>query len=257
MSDQSHSLTRPLRRGQVLIFRVLAALLVLAMGLFGGQLLVTGWAGVAPDGSSEVQQISWGMAEGLLLAVALAAQLPRPQLGAPAMLVAASVIAAQLVTVFATLTFDSFALIVVALGIVLITIHPARPQVLRPTLVPDRLALYVTVPASFGLLAWGVTSVVQHYGAPEGHTGYIGAAIAGFALAATLLVAALRPQASLLPTAFAAISSAVLGAVWIIHPRAASSLGVVGGLVALTVAVSLVGRMLTARGLRVAESAVP
>lgn len=230
-------------RGRRTAFRAVAVVLALGMGLTGGHLLVTGWTDPLDGGIHRLQDLHWGIGEGLLIAVAMAWQIRRPERRAGAMRVAVLAVLAQLVGAAAALVVDPFGLVVLLLVGVALALHPARRDVLRPVVSPDRRLLVAAAPAALALVIFAGLQIAHHYSAAAGdpleaRTGWLGAAFSGLALALTVVAAPLLRSAE---TAFlAAAGLTVLGVASLLHPYDASSFGVAGGAWALVLAVALV-----------------
>lgn len=232
-------------RVRLIGFRIITALVALAMALTGGHLLLTGWSDGLDGGVHRVQDLSWGVTEGLLLAVPLGWQLRRPLLHAGAMRVALLAGAAQLICAVAAGQPDPFGVVLCVLLAAAAFLHPARGALLRARPRPDRALLVLAAPAAVALLIFAGAQVGHHYNAGprdllEAKTGWLGAAIASTALALTLLAAAVlrSPAAALLTTA----GLAVLGTGSLLHPHLASSYGTIGGGLALAGAAALISR---------------
>jgi len=229
-------------------FRCLAGLLCLGLGLTGGHLLVTGWTDPLDGGVHRMQDLHWGVVEGLLLAVPLGWQLRRPARHAGAMRVAVLAVLAQLVVAVAALSPDPFGIVLLALVVLALRLHPARHDVLHPVLRPGRL-LVVAVPTSLALLTFAGAQLAHHYAAAphdvlEAKTGWLGAGFGAAGLAFTVLAGALLRSRG--ATALSAAGLGVLGIGSLLHPDVPSSFGVVGGTLSLLVAVALAGATLQA-----------
>ena len=124
-------------------FRVPAVLVTLVMGLTGGHNLVAGWSDPLDGGIHRVQDLHWGVAEGLVLAVTMGLQLRHPGRHAGAMRVALLAVMGQLVVALATADPDPFGIVLLVLVALATAAHPVRRQVLRPTLAIDNLRLAV------------------------------------------------------------------------------------------------------------------
>lgn len=225
-------------------FRCVAGFLTLIMGLTGGHLLVTGWTDPLDSGLHRLQDLHWGVAEGLLLAVAFGWQLRHPGRHAGAMRVAALAVLAQLVVAIATLSPDPFGIVLLLLVGLALRLHPARHEVLHPAIQPGRRLLALAVPGAVALLAFAAVQVSHHYNAAphdllEAKTGWLGAAIATTGLAFTLLAAALLRSTA--ATALTAAGLAVLGLGSLLHPHAPSSFGTIAGTLSLLAAAALAG----------------
>lgn len=223
-------------------FRCVAGFLTLVMGLTGGHLLVTAWTDQLDGGLHRLQDLHWGVAEGLLLAVAFAWQLRHPARHAGAMRVAVLAILAQLVAAIATLSPDPFGIVLMLLVALALRLHPARHEVLHPAIRPDRRLLPIAVPGAITLLAFAAFQVGHHYNAPphdllEAKNGWLGATIATTSLAFTLLAAALIRSTP--ATALTAAGLAVLGLGSVLHPHAPSSFDTIGGTISLLAAAAL------------------
>lgn len=242
MSSTNTPVRRPerTRPNRLLRFRIPATLLALVMGATGGHLLVTGWTDPADAGVHRLQDLHWGVAEGLLIAVALAMQLRRPARHPGAMRVVALAATAQLLVAVATLSPNPFAIVVAIVVAGLVLTHPARDTILNPTPTPSRLKLITAIPSAAALLGFAAVQVEHHYAAGprdllEAKTGWIGAAIAATALALLALTAALLN--SVTAGRFAALGLTTLGIASTLHPHDPSSFGTIGGGAAIVAAI--------------------
>lgn len=233
----------PAGRGRAIGFRVVAALVALATGLTGGHNLVTGWTDPLDGGVHRLQDLHWGVAEGILIAVALAVQLRRPERHAAAMRVVLLAVVAQLLGAVASAALDPVGVVLLVLVLLATALHPARRAVLRPRVHPSTRLLVVALPAAVALAAFAAVQVSHHYAAPAGDVleaklGWLGAAFAALGLALTLAAAALLPDRTE-PALLGAAGLAVLGVASALNPHVASSLGLAGGLLACAVAVAV------------------
>lgn len=243
--------TTPVRQGARLWrFRVPAAIVTLVMVLTGGHNLVVGWNDPLDGGIHRVQDLHWGVAEGLLLGVAMGLQLRRPAGHPAAMRVVLLAAVSQLVVALATADPDPFGIVLFVLVVLAAAAHPARDQVLHPDRVLEPRRLVVALPAAGALAVFAAVQVAHHgHAAPHdllvAKTGYIGAAISCLALALLCLSSALTRSRT--TTVFAALGLGVLGAASLVHPHLASSWGTVGGLLAIAAALALAIPVQTSR----------
>lgn len=217
-------------------FRCVAGFITLVMGLTGGHLLVTGWSDPLDGGLHQLQDLHWGVTEGLLLAGALGWQLRHPARHAGAMRVAVLAVLAQLLAAIATLGPDPFGIVLLLLVGLALRLHPARRDVLHPAVRPDRRLLAVTVPGAVTLLAFAGLQISHHFSASthdllEAKNGWLGATIGSISLAVTLLAAALLRSTA--ATTLTAAGLAVLGLGSVLHPHTPSSFGTIGGTLSL------------------------
>ena len=224
-------------------FRVLAGLVALVMALTGGHNLVTGWTDPLDGGLHRIQELHWGVAEGLLLAVSLAWQLRRPQRHVDAMRVAVAAVLAQLVVAAATLSPDPFAVVLLLLVGGALLAHPCRQEVLRPVLQVRGRATAVGAATAAALLGFAAVQVGDHYAAGphdllEAKTGWIGAAIGATALAFVMLLAAFT--GGRFSAALGALGLLLLGTASLLHPHLPSSFAVAGGAAAIAAAAAMV-----------------
>lgn len=233
------------RRDRRTGFRLVAGVLTLLMALTGGHLLVVGWTDPLDSGVHRLQDLHWGVLEGLLLAVALGVQLRNPERHAGAMRVALLAVSAQLVVAVAALALDPFGTVLLLLVGLALRLHPARREVLRPRWDVDRALLPAVAAAAILLLAFALVQLHHHETAEphdllEAKTGWLGAAFCSTALALVLAAAVLlRSRAA---ARLSAAGLAVLGTASVLHPTAASSLGRVGGLAGCALAAALLVR---------------
>lgn len=244
MSRSSTALrrTEPAKSDRLLRFRIPATLLALATGLTGGHLLVTGWVDPSDGGVHRLQDLHWGVAEGLLIAVALAMQLRSPARHPGPMRVVAFAVAAQLLVAVATLSPDPIAIVLVIVVAVLVIVHPARDEILKPTLTPSWPKLITAVPSAVALLAFAAVQVGHRYTAEphdvlEAKTGWVGAAIATTALALLALTAAMLDGVA--ASRLTALGLVILGIASALHPHDPSSFGTIGGAAAIVLAIAL------------------
>ena len=224
-------------------FRIPAAVLALVMALTGGKLLVFAWVDPSDHGIHRMQDLHWGVAEGLLLAVPLALSAWRPVQRVAMMRVVFLALAAQVLIGVATLTPDPFAIVLVVLGAALVMAHPARHTLLRPRFHRPGATLRAAAVSTLLLgAAFAAVQVAHHFQAAAGDplrikTGWIGAALCSLGISAVAAAGLwLRDHTAL---AFAAASVLVLGAGSLVHSSAPSSLGLVGGATAVVVASTL------------------
>lgn len=224
-------------------FRVLAGLVALAMALTGGHNLVTGWTDPLDGGIHRLQELAWGVAEGLLLAVSLAWQLRRPQRHVDAMRVAIAAVLAQLLVAVATLSPDPFGIALLLLVGGALLAHPRRHEVLHPSLQAGRTSATIGAAVAAVLLVFAAVQVSHHYTAAphdllEAKTGWIGAAIAATALALAVLLATFT--GGRISTVLSAGGLLTLGTASLLHPQLPSSFAAVGGAAAIATALALV-----------------
>jgi hypothetical protein len=224
-------------------FRVVAALIALATGLTGGHNLVAGWTDPLDGGIHRLQDLYWGVAEGILLAAALAVQVRRPERHVAAMRIVLLAVVAQLLGAVASAALDPVGVVLLVLVLLAAVLHPARGTVLRPRVQPSTRLLVVALPAAVALVAFAGVQVAHHYTASshdvlDAKMGWLGAAFACLGLALTLMAAALLPERKE-PVVLAAIGLVILGVASILHPHVASSLGLGGGLLAFAVAAAV------------------
>jgi hypothetical protein len=211
----------------------LPALAVLA---FGGQLLVTGWLDSRPDGSFHAQDLAWGSAEGILLFVGLVASLGNARRRPAALQQALAVVAALLVTMVLTLVPDPVTLVLAVLVGVGALLSPARSLLTRRTAPVSRPLAGLVAVAAVPLVPYALdAAAAQRAGGSLNAelAGYTGATVWALALLGAVAVAVLRSKGWQLPALSAAAAAAVMGAASLVWPTIPSSLGTLGGLVAL------------------------
>lgn len=216
--------------------RILLGLPALAVGAFGGQLLVTGWTTDRGDGAHHVADLAWGTMEAVLLLVPLLVALHRPSRRPAALLQALAVIGALVVTMALVAAPDPFTLVLGALVVGGVLLAPARLP--RPT-GADPVMGGMCVLTAVALTPYVLTAAADQRAGTDVHAellGYTGAVAWALALVAVLAVASLRVRGWRLPAVCAALAAAVLGVASLTWPEDAASLGTAGGAAALALA---------------------
>jgi hypothetical protein len=218
-------------------FRAVGALLALALAVSGGRLLVSGWFDARDGGIHRFHDLSWGVIEGVILLAAVAAQLRKPGRHVAAMQQAVAGLGALLVTMVVTLSPDPVTLVAGILIGVLVVLHPTRAGVLRLRAKVDVRRLVLAFGGSAALVAYGLHQSGLMRSAPADDpyaqaAGYAGACAAAFGIALVALLAAVRGDAGL-PAWSAPVGALVLGVGSIVFPLHESSLGGLGGLIAV------------------------
>jgi hypothetical protein len=219
--------------------RVLLGLPALAVGAFGGQLLVTGWTTERGDGAHHVADLAWGAMEAVLLLVPLLVTLWRPARHPAACVQALAVVAALVATMALVAAPDPFTLVLGMLvvgGVLLLPGGLPRPAGVDPAMA----ALCVLTGAGLAPYVLGVAA--DQRAGTDVHAellGYTGAVTWALALVAVLATASLRMPGWQVPAACAAVASAVVGAASLIWPDDAASLGTTGGAALLVIAGSV------------------
>jgi hypothetical protein len=237
----------PLRRVVSAVCLGLPALAVLA---FGGQLLVTGWLDSRPDGSFHAQDLAWGSAEGILLFVALVGSLGSARRRPAALQQALAVVAALLVTMALTLAPDPVTLVLGLLIGVGALLSPARSLPTRRTAPVSRPLVGLALVAAVPLVPYALdAAAAQRKGGSLNAelAGYTGATVWALALLGVVAVAAMRARGWQLPALSAATAAAVMGVAGVLWPAIPSSLGTLGGLVALAWAGAVLTVVVTTR----------
>jgi hypothetical protein len=225
---------------------VCLAVPALALLAFGGQLLVLGWLDSRPGDTHHVHDIAWGAAEGILLLVAVVLALvdtvrrrARPAVRQQVL----AVLAALMVSMALTLTPDpaTVAVTVLVLTGVLLTgpravLRAPRAALNRPLAVLALLAGLVLVPYAV------VAAAHQRAGGSvqAERIGYTGVTVWALAVVLVVAVAARGSRGWRVPALSAAAAVVVVAAAGIVWPAVPSSLGVAGGIGAVTWAAAVV-----------------
>lgn len=237
---------RPTGRGaRRAAFKATAAVLSLVLLVTGARLLITGWFDAKDGGIHRVQDLAFGVIEGVILLGGIAAQLRRPARHAAALQQALLGLAALIVTMILTLKVDPPTIAAGALLLLLVALHPARAEVLRFRREPDRARLVLALLGAVPLLVFALhqASLMRATSASDPlvqSSGYAGACAAAIAVTLVALLAAVRGGTG--PAAWSASAGAlVLGIGSIAFPHHASSLGTAGGAVAIASAALFLG----------------
>lgn len=196
-------------------FRVIVVLLCLALALTGGRLLLYGWFDSGSGGLRKFDDIAWGVVEGVIVLGALLTQLRAPQRHTTGPRQALLGLVALFAGGAATGALDPATLLVIALVIVTVALHPARRHVLRRPGRPDRLLLSLALAGSVPLVVWFV-NIVQHGNAvaPNDvhatHDDFAGLAGLALALALTAVLASFDTR-SMLPVICSSAGSVLIG----------------------------------------------
>ncbi len=208
-------------------------LCVFAGGIFLGiPSLVLGWTQGGVEAMHRVHDVGWGAFAVVLLCIPAAAQLLEPVQRPAAMqqlLLCLAVGGVVMAASGAVMTphFTRGALIAVP-AILLFILHPARAEILRPGRVSVPLAT-LAILAAIPLTRFAVAQLdiqrIDHV-SPHGMEFHWGTmATLTLAIAATLVVAALRAPGWRLPAWCAGVAVALFGFVSTIYPAYASSVG--------------------------------
>lgn len=234
----NHTPTSRLRRTT---FKLLAALLALALLATGGRLLITGWFDPRDGGIHRFQDLAWGVIEGVILLAAIVPQLRHPARHVAAVQQALAGLAALAMTMLLTLSVDAPTVLAGILLLVLVALHPARTEVLHVRGQPDPVRLTVALAGAIPLLIYAVhqASLMRTTAATSPlvqTSGFAGACAAGLGVALVALLAAIRGGTSLAASS-AAAGALVLGIGSLALPHHPSSLGTAGGAVAVAGAI--------------------
>lgn len=221
--------------------RVLLGLPALAVGAFGGQLLVTGWTTDRGDGAHHVADLAWGTMEAVLLLVPLLVALHRPSRRPAVLLQALAVVGALVVTMALVAAPDPFTLVLAALVVGGVLLAPAGLP--RPAGADPVMTVLCAVTA-VALAPHVLAAAADQRAGTDVHAellGYTGAVAWALALVAVLAVASLRVGGWRVPAVCAAVAAAVLGVASLTWPQDATSFGTAGGaaLLVLAAAISL------------------
>jgi hypothetical protein len=160
----------PPHRGRRIAFAVASGLF--AVAAFGGLLgfsLVTGWFDNSDGGIHRVHMLGFGILYGLLLTVAALALTRRPEekpsVFFQVVVVGLAAIIGALVS--ADGNYVVLGLIVIAAAAILLTLHPARAEVLRPTVSPSPLMGGLVLVGAVPLTGFALTMArLQRAGPP-------------------------------------------------------------------------------------------
>lgn len=229
--------------------RVLLGLPALAVGAFGGQLLVTGWTTDRGDGAHHVADLAWGAVEAVLLLVPLLVILGQPSRRPAARLQALAVVGALVLTMGLVATPDPFTLVLGTLVVVGVLLSPGRLS--RPA-GADPVLGGLSVLAAVGLAPYVLGAAADQRAGADVHAellGYTGAVAWALAVVAVLAVGSLRMAGWQVPAVCAAVASASMGVASLTWPDDAASFGTVGG-AALLIMAGAVTVTTVARGRR-------
>lgn len=168
--------------------RVLLGLPALAVGAFGGQLLVTGWTTDRGNGAHHVADLAWGAMEAVLLLVPLLVVLRWPSRHPAARVQALAVVGALVVTMGLVGTPDPFTLVLGTLVVGGVLLSPERLP--RPAGV-DPVLGGLAVLGAVGLAPYLVGAASDQRAGADVHAellGYTGAVAWALALVAVLAV---------------------------------------------------------------------
>jgi MFS family permease len=225
MSSITASFPTTSRRRKV-AFAVLTAVPALLILAFSGQHLITGWFSTADGGAYRFQELSWGVAKGIVLFVGLAVSLYRPERRPAAYQQVLAGGLALLATMALTAAVDPAVLVIVGLLAIAGWLHPARHRLLEASWHTPTLALsaLVAVPLTWYALA---QASLHRAGAPGDPAiellRYVGTALAALAILATLIVAAARVPGYRTAAYSATAGLAVLGSSSLLFPEATSA----------------------------------
>lgn len=206
----------------------------------GGRLVIAGWFATLDGGSHRVHDLSWGVLEGVVIFVGLAASLWRPQRRPAAYQQALVGLGALLLTMGLIRETDVATLVVGAVIVAAALLHPAREQ-LRELGPWDRPSLIVAVLTAPPLLWYAVgQAALQRNGTPsDPHVEmahYAGTAAVAIALAGMMALSASQRPGQRIVAASTVVGLAVLGSASLLWPELSSSFGVIGGSAALAAA---------------------
>lgn len=250
-TPQSETDPGPRARVRTATFKLLAALLALALLATGGRLLIYGWLDPRDGGIHRFQDLAWGVIEGVILLAAIAPQLRRPARRLAAVQQALVGLAALVLTMLVTLKVDAPTVLAGVLLSVLIALHPARAQVLRVRGQSDPVRLTLALAGAVPLLIYALHQAALMRATPSANplgqaAGFAGACAASLAVASVAVLAALRGGRSL-PAWSATTGALVLGIGSIAFPHHPSSLGAAGGAAAIIGAIAFAAATLRTR----------
>ena len=217
----------PRRNGRRIAFAVASA--IFAVGAFGGLLgfsVIIGWFDNSDGGIHRVHDIGFGVLYGVLLTVACLALTRRPDRKASAFF---QILATAVATLVATLaSADSrylfFGIVVTASAGILLALHPARADLLRPTMSPSALLATFALAGSVPLVWFGLTMArLQRTGLPADphvkNDHWANMAAMAFALVLVGLLASARMRGWRLTAWCAGLGAAVYGLASIVFHR--------------------------------------
>jgi len=224
---------------------ILASLLALVTLGFGGQLLFSGWSSTMDGGIHRFHEVSWGVIEGIVLLVALVAQLRHSGRRAAHMQQVLAGSLALLVVMAAIQTFDPFTAGFIAIVLVLLALHPEKRDALRLR-DPDRVLVGLASVAAIPMWMYAASEVAHHLAAPatDPHADlahYAGTAAAAIAIPLVALVASSRRPGASVAALSAGVGAAVLGIAGTVFPNQSSSVGTIGGALAIAWGVAFLG----------------
>jgi hypothetical protein len=239
------------RRVRGTIFKVVAALLSLALLITGARLLITGWFDPKGAGIHRFQDLAWGVIEGVILLAGIAAQLWRPARRVVALQQALAGFVALALTMVLALSVDPPTIVASALFALLVILHPARAKLPRVIGEPDPVRLLIALLGGVALLVFALheASLARTTAASNPlaqAAGFGGACAAAIGVTLVALLAAVRGGRTL-PAWSATAGALVLGIGSIAFPHHPSSLGQAGGAIAIAGAIVFLGATLRTR----------
>jgi hypothetical protein len=194
---------------------------IFAAGAFGGLFglgLLIGWFDNEDGGIHRVHNLGFGILYGVILTVAFVAMARRPERKASAFfqVVATAVAAVTAALVSADTGYLFFGVVVIAAAAILLWLHPARAEVLRPALNPSLLMGSLVLAGSVPLVWFGLTGArLQRAGPPtDPHVSmdhWANMAAMTFGLVLTGLLASSRMRGWRLTAWCAGLGTAVYG----------------------------------------------
>ena len=223
-SGETGSSGRNVRR---IAFTVASALL--AAGAFGGLLgfgVIIGWFDNDDGGIHRVHDIGFGVLYGVILTAACLAMTRRPDRKASAFFQVLATAVAALIAVLASADsrYLLFGIVVIASAAILLALHPARAEVLRPTMSPSGLLATVALAGSVPLVWFGLTMArLQRTGLPADphvkNDHWANMAAMAFALVLVGLLASARMRGWRLTARSAGLGAALYGLASIVFHR--------------------------------------
>lgn len=216
----------PPSRPRRVAFIVLTALPALAILAFGGQLLIAGWFSTTAGGSYRFAELSWGVAEGLVILVGLVASLRSAHRRPAAYQQVLGGCLALVTTMVLTRSPDSAVLVIIALLGVAAWLHPARSELVAASWHAPTLVLAAVLAVPLGWHALEQARLHRSGSATDPHIEllhYVGTALAAIAIVVTVVVAAARGRGYRIPAYTAALGLAVLGVASLLFPDATSA----------------------------------
>lgn len=229
-------------------FTVWAAILVVAFGVgfFGLTSLAIAWFGTLEGVAGPVTELGYGALVGIFLTVGVASQLLAPERRIAGMQQAALVVPALLIgSALAADGQNVEAAVIVFTGIgILLMLHPARAEFLRPAAAPSRPLFAITAIAAVPSVAYALEmgAQAQDLVGPPHHVQRL-STMAAMAIAIVLvaLLASLKTQGWRIPAWSAGVAAITFGLASAVYPDHPAAAGLGWGGVAMAGGVLFIG----------------